>query len=99
MDTISIMKILLEQQVIVYSWGITKIKYTNCTLQFNVSGYKYIGKVALAINQNTISITLYKPKRVIQGVQPEKLVNTLDLLIERTEDYKQSVLNTIAGIE
>lgn len=99
-----ILEILRTQPVIVMSWGLNpqSLRLAEADnmkgLQFSVNGFKHKGKVQVLYNEGLDlfeirllgqdDITLEKKEEVYN----DELVSTLDLLVERTENYAESVM-------
>ena len=77
---------LLNEEIVVTSWGITNININDTSVGFEVSGFLYKGKVELSSCESGYSIKLDNAD--IIECSFEELVRTLDKKIERSENYK-----------
>lgn len=90
-----ILQILRSQLMIMWSWGFnspTRLP-ENRGLAFKVQGYKYKGWVEVAYNEglDTFSVNLKKTGKTVEDVYFDELVNVIDSLVERTDDYEKRV--------
>jgi hypothetical protein len=78
---------LLNEEVIVTSWGISNINIEDTSIGFEVSGFIYQGKVQVSLyNDDGYKINFDTGESVICSI--EELTKTLDSKIERTENYE-----------
>lgn len=84
--------VLLADKIKVTSWGITNINTSDSSLEFNVSGFLYQGKVKIdallesyiiCINGDTIKCQL------------EEVVSILDSKIEKSSNYIEDITEWI----
>jgi len=86
-----------------FSWGFGVEKVIENGLQFKVCGLKHKGRVKVICNKNTglfdIQIIGKKNsiKNSIEDVSLDKLLNVLDLQIERVENYGE-VISKMYGL-
>ena len=80
---------LINEEIVVTSWGITNIIINDTSVGFEVSGFLYKGKVELSICESGYSIKLDNAD-IIQ-CSLEELVRTLDTKIERSENYESQL--------
>ncbi|MDE7448816.1 MAG: hypothetical protein K2M72_01225 [Paramuribaculum sp.] len=90
-----ILQILRSQLMIMWSWGFnspTRLA-DNKGLAFKVQGFKYTGWVEVVYDEglDTFSVILKKTGEVVEDVYFDELVNVIDSLVERTEDYEKRV--------
>ena len=91
---ISIFKYYLP---IVWSWGFENPVAIKDGLQFKVNGFKHQGKVRVIYNggNDLFDIVLLdrtgKKTRREEGVYLDCLVNVIDGLVEKTDDYESRV--------
>lgn len=90
-----ILQILRFQLMIMWSWGFnspTKLA-NNRGLAFKVQGYKYKGWVEVIYEEglDTFTVILKKTGKKVEDVYFDELVNVIDGLVERTDDYEQRV--------
>ena len=76
---------LLQNEIIVASWGIKNIVIEDKFLRFDVDGLKYQGKVTIQAKENGEYALFFGQKLVTCRIN--SIVNTLDYLIERTDNY------------
>ena len=88
-DSIKLLSILLLQEsVIIASWGITNIAINKSNISFDVCGLKYTGKVYV----QSMCDGKYEIQLECHTIGPcslDNIVETLDLIIERTDNYQQ----------
>ena len=90
-----ILQILCSQLMIMWSWGFNSpTRLTdNKGLAFKVQGFKYKGWVEVVYDEglDTFSVILKKTGKVVEDVYFDELVNVIDGLVERTDDYEKRV--------
>lgn len=84
-NTKKIASALLQDEVIIASWGITNANIQDNSINFDVCGLKFTGTVIILGNENEEVILLVGHNRIICKI--DHLVQTLDYLIERTDNY------------
>ena len=89
-----ILQILRSQLMVMFSWGPHNFKRLpeDQGLSFQVEGFKYQGKVKVIYNEGTdlFEVHLADGTRV-EDVYLDCLVNVIDGLVERTDNYKTKV--------
>lgn len=92
-----ILAILRSQLMIVFSWGFHNPVALNNGLQFQVNGYKHKGKVQVKYDEGSdlFSVILLdrtgKETRKEEGIYLDCLVDCIDRLVEKTDDYSSRV--------
>lgn len=94
-----ILSIFSHYQTIVWSWGFnTPIALQN-GLQFNVQGFLFTGKVRVLYDESdTFKVQLIKKGSIVREVVDvylDCLVNVIDGMVEKCENYAQKVMKTI----
>ena len=87
-----IMQTLRSQLVVVFSWGFNSPKRLpeDKGLSFLVNGYKYTGKVKVIYNEGADLFDVHLADgTTVEDVYLDSLVNVIDCLVERTDDYKE----------
>lgn len=87
-----IMQILRSQLVVVFSWGFNSPKRLSEDkgLSFLVNGFKYTGKVKVIYNEGADLFDVHLADgTTVEDVYLDSLVNVIDCLVERTDDYKE----------
>jgi len=99
-----ILELLRYQPIIVMSWGINpqSLRIAEADdmtgLQFSVNGFKHKGKVQVLYNEglDLFEIRLLGDDDTIltkkEEVYFDELVNIIDMLVERTDNYTESVM-------
>lgn len=91
-----ILSILRINPMVVLSWGFNAPRAlpNDMGLIFNVDGFKYKGEVKILYNEGAdlFSVTLANGKQ-IEGVYFDQLVEVIDNLVEKTDDYDNTVMN------
>lgn len=82
---------LLQQDVIVASWGITDVVITSIKLSFFVYGFKYKGRVLIQARESDDLYDIYMGNQIIKSCKTEDIVSSLDSLIECDKDYLYSL--------
>lgn len=77
---------LLNEEVIVSSWGVTNLNINDISFMFEVSGFLFQGKVEVIPCESGYSIKLNNAE--ITKCSLEELVRTLDSKIERVDNYE-----------
>lgn len=90
-----ILSILRSQLMIMWSWGFnspTRLP-DNRGLAFKVQGFKYKGWVEVIYEEglDTFTVILKKTGKKVEDVYFDELVNVIDALVERTDDYEKRV--------
>ena len=94
------MQILRTQLGIVFSWGFHNPVAINNGLKFRVKGYLHTGWVEVVYNEgrDLFSVrTINKDgsvKNEVEDVYFDCLVNVIDGMVERCENYKEKVKKT-----
>ena len=95
-----IMSILRSQTMIVLSWGFHNPVAINNGLKFRVQGYLHRGWVEVVYNEGRDLFevkTINKDgstKQEVEDVYFDCLVNVIDELVERCENYSEKVKET-----
>lgn len=92
-----ILSILRSQLMVVFSWGIHSLMAIENGLSFQVQGYKHTGRVEVLYDEGADLFTV----RIINrdgtlkdqqdGIYVDGLVETIDNLVEKTDDYRERV--------
>lgn len=89
-----ILQILRTQLMVVFSWGFNSPRKLpdDKGLSFIVNGFKYQGKVTVIYDKSTdlFNVTLENGETE-EGVYLDCLVNAIDSMVERCDNYKQTV--------
>lgn len=90
-----ILSIFRSQLMIMWSWGFnspTRLS-DNRGLAFKVQGFKYKGWIEVVYDEglDTFSVILKQTGMKVEDVYFDELVNVIDSLVERTEDYEKRV--------
>ena len=89
-----ILKILRSQLMVMFSWGFNKPQRLpdDKGLRFYVNGFKYKGMVDVEYNdgRDLFEVSL-GDGTLIEDVYLDCLVNVIDGLVERVDDYKERV--------
>lgn len=89
-----ILQILRSQLMVVFSWGFNSPKRLpeDKGLSFFVEGFKYQGKVKVIYNEGSDLFEVHLSDGTkVEDVYLDCLVNVIDGLVERTDDYKSRV--------
>jgi hypothetical protein len=100
-----IWSILKTQLTIIMSWGIDpgSIKVVDLGIQFHVQGFKHTGYVKVALNEgkDLFEISLLSDDgecvKFLDEVYLDMLVDTIDQVVERTEDYEERLTEYCKG--
>lgn len=84
---------LLEEEVIVASWGIYNMVFNETSFEFHVEGLIYQGRVVISLYDSNYRI-IFDNERFID-CSLDQLVNTLDVNIEKTSDYLCNLENLL----
>ena len=93
-----IIRILRTQIVIFLSWGPSCLIEIENGLVFNVNGFLHQGKVEITYNTgwDLFDVRLINKdgtvKQTIEGIYADGLVSTIDMVVEKTEHYKERVI-------
>lgn len=90
-----ILQILRSQLMVVFSWGFhcpTALS-DDRGLSFLVDGFKYKGEVQVIYNEGVdlFEVVLTNTGEKVEDVYLDCLVNVIDGLVERVDNYKESV--------
>ena len=100
-----IWSILKAQLTIIMSWGIDldSIRVISLGIQFHVQGFKHTGYVKVALNEgkDLFEISLLSDDgecvKFLDEVYLDMLVDTIDQVVERTEDYEERLTEYCKG--
>lgn len=92
----SLLKVLTNNLVTVYSWGIKNVEVSSKDITFSVNGLKYNGNVVLTYEDNDYKAT-FDNNTVIISDSVCTLINLIDNAIETTGQYKNDVLEWFVG--
>lgn len=86
--------ILISKLMVIMSWGFNSpIAITN-GLRFKVQGFKFTGTVEVIYNEGMDLFEVHlSDGRVEADVYADCLVNVIDGLVERTDNYEERVKN------
>ena len=94
-----ILAILRSQLMIVFSWGFHNARAIENGLAFYVQGYKHTGRVEVVYDEGWdlfVVKTINRDgtiKEQQDGIYVDGLVQTIDAMVEKTEDYSARVRN------
>lgn len=80
---------LLTYENVVGCWGLTKIRIGKNSISFNVSAFKYSGRVQIKCLKTGYSVTFSKTSIIV--LELSNVVETIDNYIELTTDYVNHV--------
>lgn len=89
-----ILKILRSQLMVVFSWGFHRPMALpdDKGLRFFVNGFKYSGRVDVVYNDGRdLFEVLLSNGTIVEDVYLDSLVNVIDGLVERTDNYKERI--------
>ena len=91
-----ILSIIKTQLMVVYSWGFNHPVAIENGIRFKVQGFKFKGTVEVVYNEgwDLFDVRFIKSGKVIdtiEGIYFDALVETIDLYVEKTDDYKKRV--------
>ena len=90
-----ILQILRSQLMVVFSWGFHRPTALpdDRGLSFLVDGFKYKGEVQVIYNEGVdlFEVVLTNTGEKVEDVYLDCLVNVIDGLVERVDNYKESV--------
>ena len=92
-----ILAILRSQLMIVFSWGFHNARAIENGLAFFVQGYKHTGRVEVVYDEgwDLFIVRTLNPdgstKEQEEGIYADGLVEAIDRMVEKTEDYETRV--------
>ena len=90
-----ILQILRSQLMVVFSWGFHRPTALpdDRGLSFFVDGFKYKGEVQVIYNEGVdlFEVVLTNTGERVEDVYLDCLVNVIDGLVERVDNYKEAV--------
>ena len=90
-----ILQILRSQLMVVFSWGFHRPTALpdDRGLSFLVDGFKYKGEVQVIYNEGVdlFEVVLTNTGKKVEDVYLDCLVNVIDGLVERVDNYKKAV--------
>ena len=95
-----ILAILRSQLMIVFSWGFHNATAIENGLAFQVQGYKHQGRVEVIYDEgwDLFNVQTINRDGTIkeqqEGIYVDMLVNCIDRMVEKTDDYAARVRNT-----
>lgn len=88
---------LLNEEVIVASWGISNMFFKEASFEFHVEGLIYQGRVVISLHDSDYRLNFDNGQRIDCSIN--ELVNTLDTSIERDIEYTAKLEKIINGIK
>ena len=92
-----ILKILRSQLMVVFSWGFHRPSAlpNNEGLAFQVNGFKYKGMVKVIYNVGADLFEVHLDNGTVEeDIYADQLVDIIDGMVERTDNYAEDVINT-----
>ena len=92
-----ILQILRSQLMVVFSLGFHRPTALpdDKGLSFMVDGFKYQGRVQVIYNEGADLFEVHlEDERIEEGVYLDQLVNVIDGMVERCDDYDKHILAT-----
>ena len=92
-----ILQILRRRLMVVFSWGFHKPQCLpdDKGLSFMVDGFKYQGRVQVIYNEGVDLFEVHlEDGRIEEDVYLDQLIDVIDGMVERTDNYYQSVKKT-----
>ena len=89
-----ILQILRSQLMVVFSWGFHRPTALpdDKGLSFMVDGFKYQGRVQVIYNEGAdLFEVLLEYGRIEEGVYLDQLVNVIDGMVERCDNYDKRI--------
>ena len=92
-----ILRILRSNLIVVFSWGFNSPIALPNGLRFSVQGFLHHGIVEVIYNEghDLFEVSTFNPdgtmKDKVEDVYIDCLVNVIDSMVEKTNDYKQRV--------
>ncbi|MBQ8271996.1 MAG: hypothetical protein IJZ09_03190 [Tidjanibacter sp.] len=90
-----ILQILRSQLMVVFSWGFHRPTALpdDRGLSFLVDGFKYKGEVQVIYNEGVdlFEVVLTNTGKKVEDIYLDCLVNVIDGLVERVDNYKRAV--------
>ena len=86
----TLLLMLLANDEIVGSWGITDIEISFNSISFNVNGFLYVGRVLIFPNDSNL-YTIELSTQTFEHIELDRVVQVLDSEIEKSEDYIQEL--------
>lgn len=81
---------LLQEEVVIASWGITKVEIEDTNLCFYVNGLKYSGPVNISVlDSGDYEVFFGEESHGVQSL--ETIVSFLDNTIEMTDSYSKDL--------
>lgn len=81
---------LLSEEEIVSSWGISNITIDENSINFNVDGFLYKGRISIKYVETYFEISFGCDKK-IRCVDATELTEILDSNIEKTDNYQHDL--------
>ena len=95
-----ILEILRTQLMVVFSWGFHQPQQlpNDKGLSFIVDGFKYQGRVQVIYNEGADLFEVRLDNgEIVEDVYLDQLVNVIDGIVERCDDYDKCVLATYSN--
>ncbi len=87
---------LLSEEEIVSSWGISNITIDENSINFNVDGFLYKGRISIKYVETYFEISFGCDKKV-RCVDATELTEILDSNIEKTDNYQHDLENWLSS--
>lgn len=89
---------LLQEEEKVSSWGICQINIDENTINFNVDGFLYKGRISIKCDETCYEIRFEHGTKILCANTIE-LADILDSNIEKTENYQQDLENWLSSFK
>ena len=83
---------LLEQEIVIASWGISSVSMLDNAISFHVAGLRYSGEVIISpISETLLCHVSFLENSQSYDIDYQQLVARLDELIEKTDNYQDDL--------
>lgn len=89
---------LLTEEEKVSSWGITNITIEESSINFNVDGFLFKGRINITYDETYYEINFELGKK-IRCIDAEELIDVLDSNIEKTDNYQHDLENWLFSVK
>ena len=86
---------LLSEEEIVSSWGISNITIDENSINFNVDGFLYKGRISIKYVETYFEIS-FGCDKIVRCVDATELTEILDSNIEKTDNYQHDLENWLS---
>ena len=86
---------LLEDNIVVTSWGLSNLTVKDGIIFFSVNGLKYKGEISIKVSDLQSGYDLHIGEKTIKGCKLNLIVKTIDYEVEYSPNYMSQLLSIL----